>query len=377
MKEFGDNLNDNLILSLSTNYSYIQPYKYKTIDDICYQIAQTPINEKWLIFVKSIEEGMKLKSCLQGVCNDLVCFLSAENKLNKENEEIYNQLIHKCKFECRVLIATTIIYNGINVNDDAVKHIVVPFAPMSVVKQLIGRKRVVECETVNIYFPDVTYSEVKKRYDVCIKECMEVIGLHKDLPVSALCQLNGLAGSTPSKYYYLSPNIFNGYIANMAAFLNYPAIYKLYYDTCFYIFVLQRMNPELENPSDFVKILLTHLDIEDKYSDVVDIRVQTKEEKENIAIKNLANYLESLTDITIVVPDENGSYEEFLKLKEIINDTYKNLHNANFDTQWKNKERFFSEEKIKIFLSELKLPYEIKSEGSKNKRTITIKKITL
>ena len=51
----------NSVLSLPTDYSYIQPYKYKTIDDICSQIAQTSINEKWLIFVKSIGEGAMLK----------------------------------------------------------------------------------------------------------------------------------------------------------------------------------------------------------------------------------------------------------------------------------------------------------------------------
>lgn len=61
LKGFGDNPNDNLILSLPTDYSYIQPYKYKTTDDICSRISQTPIDEKWLIFVKSISKGTMLK----------------------------------------------------------------------------------------------------------------------------------------------------------------------------------------------------------------------------------------------------------------------------------------------------------------------------
>lgn len=381
---FSDNLsgivwkqeNFNSVLSLPTDYSYIQPYKYKTIDDICSQIAQTPIDEKWLIFVKSIEEGAELKSRLQGICGNLVCFLSAENKNSEENKEIYNQLIRECRFDCRVLIATTVIYNGINVKDDNVKHIVLPFAPMSIVKQLLGRKRVSENETVKVYFPDVSCKNVKKRYRDCIKDCMEIINLNFNMQQNAACQLNGLVNSSPSKYYYLFPN---GSSANNYMFVqfNYPAIYKLYYDTCFYIFVLQRMNPESKDTkSDFIKILLTHLDIEDKYDDVIDITVKTSAEEIEEAKAAFSEYLESLIGIDIVSPDENNSYEKFLELKSKINEMYKIIHNNKpLDTQWKNKERFFSEEKVKAFLLELSLPYEIQSESSKGKRITKVIKL--
>ncbi|MDE5946455.1 MAG: hypothetical protein K2G63_03995, partial [Oscillospiraceae bacterium] len=118
----------NYVLSMSTDYSYIEPYKHKNLEDICSQIEKTPIDEKWLIFVKSIEEGARLEGILQKMYSNNVCFLNAENK------EIYSQLIHECKFDYRILIATTVIYNGVNVKDNAVKHIVVPFTTMSVLK---------------------------------------------------------------------------------------------------------------------------------------------------------------------------------------------------------------------------------------------------
>lgn len=359
--------NFNSVLSLPTDYSYIQPYKYKTTDDICSQIAQTPINEKWLIFVKSIEEGASLKSRLQNICGNSICFLSADNKTDDENKEIYNQLIRECRFDCRVLIATTVIYNGINVKDDNVKHIVVPFAPMSIVKQLLGRKRVSEKENVKVYFPDVSCKNVKKRYRDCIKDCMEIINLNFNMPKIALCQLNGLVNSSPSKYYYLFPS---GSFIN--AQFNYPAIYKLYYDTCFYIFTLQRMNSK----SDFIKILLTHLDIEDKYDDVIDITVKTSAEEIEEAKTEFSEYLDSLTGTEIISPDENNSYEKFLELKSRINEMYKITHSSKpLDTQWKNKDRFFSEEKVKALFSELALPYTIESVSSKGQRTTKIIKL--
>lgn len=366
----------NSVLSLPTDYSYIKPYKYKEIKDICYQVSQTSANEKWLVFVESIRDGEELKARLESICNDSVYFLSADNKNDDENAKIYNKLIRECRFDCRVLIATTVIYNGINVKDSAVKHIVVPFAPMSVVKQLLGRKRVSENETVKVYFPDVSCKNVKKRYRDCIKDCMEIINLNFNMQQNAACQLNGLVNSSPSKYYYLSPN---GSSANNYMFIqfNYPAIYKLYYDTCFYIFVLQRMNPESKDTkSDFIKILLTHLDIEDKYDDVIDITVKTSAEEIEEAKAAFSEYLESLIGIDIVSPNENNSYEKFLELKSKINEMYKIIHNNKpLDTQWKNKDRFFSEEKVKAFLLELSLPYEIQSESSKGKRITKVIKL--
>ncbi len=376
IKAYENNAKFNYVFSLPTDYSYIQPYKYKTIDDICSQIAQTPIDEKWLIFVKSINEGVMLKLCLQGICNNSVYFLNAENKTDDENAEIYNQLIRECRFDCRVLIATTVIYNGINVKDDNVKHIVVPFAPMSVVKQLLGRKRMSENETVKVYFPDVSCKNVKKRYRDCIKDCMEIINLNFNMQQNAACQLNGLVNSSPSKYYYL---FTNGFSANnyMSVQFNYPAIYKLYYDTCFYIFVLQRMNSKSKDTkSDFIKILLTHLDIEDKYDAVIDISVKTSEEEIEEAKTEFSEYLDSLAEADIISPDENNSYEKFLELKSRINEMYKIIHSGKpLDTQWKNKERFFSEEKMKAFFSELALPYAIESVSSKGKRSTKIIKL--
>lgn len=355
----------NSILSLPTDYSYIEPYQYKKTEDICTEISKSPSYEKWLIFVKSIEDGAKLKGKLDVVCNGSVCFLSSENKKKDENAEIYNRLIRECKFDCRVLIATTVIYNGINIKDDAVKHIVLPFTSMSVTKQLLGRKRMTENETVKVYFPDITYDDAKRRYRDCIRDCMDLISLNQNLQYCALCQLNGLVNTAPSKYYYLVPQQV-AFSTMMMAILNSPAIYKLYYDTCFYIFVLQRLKTE---QSDFVKILLTHLDIAEKYDDVTDITLEISDEKVQEDQAAFAAYLESLLGNDIISPDENGSFNKFLELKQKINEIYKIFHNGKaLDTQWKNKERFFSGEKIQMFFSELDLPYEIESTSSKGSR---------
>lgn len=136
------------------------------------------------------------------------------------------------------------------------------------------------------------------------------------------------------------------------------------------------MNPELkETKSDFVKILLTHLDIEDKYDDVIDITVKTSAEEIEEAKAAFSEYLESLIDIDIVSPDENGSFEKFLELKRKINEMYKISHDGkSLHIQWNTKDRFFPEEKMKAFFSELNFPYTISSASSKGKRITKITK---
>lgn len=136
------------------------------------------------------------------------------------------------------------------------------------------------------------------------------------------------------------------------------------------------MKPESKDTkSDFVKILLTHLDIEDKYDDVIDITVKTSEEEIEESKAGFLEYLDSLIGTEIISPDEDNSYEKFLELKSRINEMYKITHSGKpLDTQWKNKDRFFSEEKVKAFFSELALPYTIESISSKGKRITKITK---
>lgn len=104
--------------------------------------------------------------------------------------------------------------------------------------------------------------------------------------------------------------------------------------------------------------------------------MKTSAEEIEEAKAAFSEYLESLIGIDIVSPDENNSYEKFLELKSRINDMYKIIHIGKpLDTQWRNEERFFSEEKMKAFLLELSLPYEIQSESSKGKRITKIIKL--
>lgn len=374
---FGAGITKDKILSLPTDYSYIIPYRYKSLKDITSQIAQSAVDEKWLIFVKSIEEGVRLQSSLISVCGDSVCFLDAENKRSSENEKVYQGLVKNCTFDCRVLIATTVIYNGINVKDSLVKHIVVPFTTVSVMKQLIGRKRMEEGEKVNVYFPIVAYQNIRRTFMKLLGEHFELMELRTPVNLKPMLQINHLLSERPSKFYYIqqlgNPN--GTWTDMLRPCLNEPAVHKLFYDTCFYIFTLQRMRSELgETAQDYPSVMMQHLGIADTVQ-TVDASEQTIENKRDTIRKGLADYLEKLVDSPIVSPSESGSYDVLLDLKRILNDAHRALHDeTNLDPHWKNGERFFSEDRVKALLDELSLPYQIKSESANKVRTTVVTK---
>lgn len=104
--------------------------------------------------------------------------------------------------------------------------------------------------------------------------------------------------------------------------------------------------------------------------------MKTSAEEIEEAKTEFSEYLDSLIGTEITSPDESNSYERFLELKSKINEMYKIAHSGKpLDTQWKNKDRFFSEEKVKAFFSELALPYTIESISSKGKRITKVIKL--
>lgn len=74
-------------------------------------------------------------------------FLSASKKKGK----VWNRLIKDEMFDERVLVATKVIDNSININDKTVKNIVLPFCYKTDFIQMLGRKRMSEGESVNLY----------------------------------------------------------------------------------------------------------------------------------------------------------------------------------------------------------------------------------
>ncbi len=258
----------NHMLHMPTDYSYIDPCVYQDHEDIIDRISKSDPEDKWLVFVESKDKGQKLLESLleqEDLSKSGVRFLYADNKTSKENAEMYHHLIREESFDCRILIATTVIYNGINIKDRQLKHIVLPFTTVPIAKQLIGRKRMQKGESVSVYFPVVSEGKVTKRLCECIQDYYDIIDYYRNSFTKSLIQLNRLTQNGDPDYICVSP--VNGYDCkgtpcySLTTEWNYPAVEKLHFDTVYYLFLYQKIKSRRRNA--YAEVLLQHLGIFD------------------------------------------------------------------------------------------------------------------
>ena len=79
------------------------------------------------------------------------------------NKEVSQEIIANEKFEAKILATTTVLDNGINLNDDKLKNIVIDFYDPVTIVQTLGRKRIHNYDKINLYL------RVPTRYDILRK----------------------------------------------------------------------------------------------------------------------------------------------------------------------------------------------------------------
>ena len=105
-------------------------------------------------------------------------------------------------------------------------------------------------------------------------------------------------------------------------FFNLPACYHAYYQICFSLYLLQKM--QTDPKQSYIEILLSHLSGKEPSAAVPKINApQTFQEIIEDAKVQLAAYLETLTPLALVSPDENGSFDQLQTLKQKINTLHK------------------------------------------------------
>lgn len=118
---------------------------------------------KTLIFVDSKEYGRKLQKQLDPIFNK-VALITSESKESEEivEKKTFEELIQNEKFSADVLIATSVIDNGVNIIDRELKNIIIYHDDKDEILQMIGRKRCIdEDDQVNIFL----VSKSKKKFD--------------------------------------------------------------------------------------------------------------------------------------------------------------------------------------------------------------------
>ena len=148
------------IYTLKYNRSNVNKIiKFFDFDDIIEKIKSS--DKKWLIFVKSKDDGEVYIKKLKKETNKNIAFLNRDNIDEQEVEasKTLGDLIRFERFENDVLIATKIIDNGVNIIDRDLTNIVSFEYDFIELVQEIGRKRCVDdTDKFNLYL----ISEKKK-----------------------------------------------------------------------------------------------------------------------------------------------------------------------------------------------------------------------
>ena len=146
--------------------SYIDPVYFDQWDEIVAAVTKAPESEKWLIFVDSKKRGESLQQMFwnEGV---KTAFITAERKNNRDLEEhsVFQQIVEHANFQQRVLIATKVLDNGVNLKDPLLKHIVIEAYEETTFLQMLGRKRLMDrCDQVHLYLQNVSEGNLRKRF---------------------------------------------------------------------------------------------------------------------------------------------------------------------------------------------------------------------
>lgn len=143
------------------DYSYLIPHTYSKQEQLIKQINDDKSKDKWLIFVASIQKGKDLLKELQE--NNIDAVIIYKGRRDKKSREEFNNIIIKEKFNCKVLITTKLLDNGVNIMDDKVKNIVVNSWSRENLIQTIGRvrfKSLKEAYNINLYLDEKTHKQV-------------------------------------------------------------------------------------------------------------------------------------------------------------------------------------------------------------------------
>jgi len=244
-----------LFYNFERNYEYVLPKYFKNKEDILKIIEKDETNSKWLIFVSNLKDGEEFERRIG--TNSI--FVSANSKHSKKDDgKIYNQIVKEEKYNCKVLVSTSVLDNGINIKDPLLKNIVILSYDKTEFLQMLGRKRITNDENVNLYICSRQSSNFNAKL------------LKVNNQIAAVYSFKHRRKEFLDKYYTGTTadyQLVNGlfYFDNECIpRLNVLAEGKLYNDKLFYEKMIKKLSSGDENA--FINEQLSWLGLDNKYN---------------------------------------------------------------------------------------------------------------
>lgn len=159
----------NRLYSYNTgrDFSYLNPYYFNNINDIIQLIINDDTDNKWLVFVTSIDKGNYIKNKL--LDNDIEAIFTHRDT---RKDYIINE-----QFKEKVYICTKHIDNGVSIVDEKLKNLVIMSYDATTFLQEIGRCRVniKDAREIDLYIPTFSKKNFQKKMDLNYDSKIELI----------------------------------------------------------------------------------------------------------------------------------------------------------------------------------------------------------
>lgn len=139
------------------DYSHLNVFSFETMEDLAMLINES--EEKWAVFVESIKDGETLCSMVK----DAVLVTAESKKITNPTYNTFKMITDEERFEERVLVSTSVLENGINIKDRRLKKVAIFSNDKVRFIQMLGRIRRIDGCLLELYIPDVTEQEVRKK----------------------------------------------------------------------------------------------------------------------------------------------------------------------------------------------------------------------
>lgn len=191
---------------MSRNYDYIENiYVYKNRKELAEAINASA--DKWLIFVNELPQKDN-EDPLNELKRSFVQLSREKINNSKKAREIYDKLIEKESFDSDVLIATSLLNNGINVSDEKVKNIVIDVFERTEFIQMLGRVRVKSGNRINLYIREYTNEELKELLRRDVSKLVILLYMDSLIGYDRVEFYEGLQSSQQYKYRYKAGDLF-------------------------------------------------------------------------------------------------------------------------------------------------------------------------
>ena len=245
--------------STGIDYSYLNTMYFKKIDDIITTIKNDKTDNKWIIFVTNKTLAEDVKDKLKNYKK--VGIITADTKdTNKDLKSIINE----SKFVSDVLICTKCLDNGVNIQDDKVKNMVVMAWDRVTFIQEVGRLRI---NIENPYLVDLYICKKNKSaFRTQVKNTsikIDIATLYYDNKDEFNNRYRNNMNKLPSELFYVKEG--EGYVMNKLGYA------KCLQDNCFYNEMVDKFSKGKYKEYSFIREQLSWIGQEKEFDQLNEI----------------------------------------------------------------------------------------------------------